>query len=192
MLVSIVSYGLALGTIYALIGITYNVMFTASRVFSFTAGHGRHAGRRVRRAVHQQAGHAGGRGLRRYARGRRGDRHHHRDRDGAARPEEPGPASLRAVHPRLRPDDPAAHRDRMEHGAAAVSAPAADRSGHPRPAILAADAGLRDDDRGPRAAVSLYARGPCLPRDRRGQRRRPRARACPCRGCAWPASRWPA
>ena len=38
MLVSIVSYGLALGTIYALIGITYNVMFTASRVFSFTAG----------------------------------------------------------------------------------------------------------------------------------------------------------
>lgn len=38
MLVSIVSYGLALGTVYALIGITYNVMFTASRVFSFTAG----------------------------------------------------------------------------------------------------------------------------------------------------------
>jgi branched-chain amino acid transport system permease protein len=38
MLVSIVSYGLALGAVYALIGITYNVMFTASRVFSFTAG----------------------------------------------------------------------------------------------------------------------------------------------------------
>src|SRR5271170_396562 len=38
MLVSIVSYGLAVGAIYALIGITYNVMFTASRVFSFTAG----------------------------------------------------------------------------------------------------------------------------------------------------------
>ncbi len=38
MLESIVSYGLAVGAIYALIGITYNVMFTASRVFSFTAG----------------------------------------------------------------------------------------------------------------------------------------------------------
>ena len=34
----IVSSGLAIGCIYALIGITYNVMFSASRVFSFTAG----------------------------------------------------------------------------------------------------------------------------------------------------------
>src|SRR5580658_1491302 len=38
MLASIIAYGLAMGAIYALIGITYNVMFTASRVFSFTAG----------------------------------------------------------------------------------------------------------------------------------------------------------
>ena len=38
MLESIVSYGLAVGAVYALIGITYNLMFTASRVFSFTAG----------------------------------------------------------------------------------------------------------------------------------------------------------
>jgi branched-chain amino acid transport system permease protein len=38
MVVSIVSTGLALGCVYALIGITYNVMFSASRVFSFTAG----------------------------------------------------------------------------------------------------------------------------------------------------------
>ena len=38
MLESIVSYGLAIGAVYALIGITYNVMFSASRVFSFTAG----------------------------------------------------------------------------------------------------------------------------------------------------------
>jgi branched-chain amino acid transport system permease protein len=38
MVESIISYGVALGCIYALIGITYNVMFTASRVFSFTAG----------------------------------------------------------------------------------------------------------------------------------------------------------
>ena len=38
MLASIVSYGLAVGAVYALIGITYNVMFAASRAFSFTAG----------------------------------------------------------------------------------------------------------------------------------------------------------
>jgi branched-chain amino acid transport system permease protein len=35
---SIVTYGLAVGAVYAMIGITYNVMFSASRVFSFTAG----------------------------------------------------------------------------------------------------------------------------------------------------------
>lgn len=35
---SIVSYGLAVGAVYAMIGITYNVMYSASRVFSFTAG----------------------------------------------------------------------------------------------------------------------------------------------------------
>jgi branched-chain amino acid transport system permease protein len=38
MIESIIVYGLAMGAVYALIGITYNVMFTASRVFSFTAG----------------------------------------------------------------------------------------------------------------------------------------------------------
>ena len=38
MIESIVSTGVAIGGIYALIGITYNVMFSASRVFSFTAG----------------------------------------------------------------------------------------------------------------------------------------------------------
>lgn len=38
MLQSIVAYGLAMGGVYALIGITYNVMFTASRVWSFTSG----------------------------------------------------------------------------------------------------------------------------------------------------------
>ena len=38
MLQSIISYGLAVGAVYALIGVTYNVMFSASRVFSFTAG----------------------------------------------------------------------------------------------------------------------------------------------------------
>jgi branched-chain amino acid transport system permease protein len=38
MVQSIVLSGLAIGCIYALIGVTYNVMFSASRVFSFTAG----------------------------------------------------------------------------------------------------------------------------------------------------------
>src|SRR6201992_2906404 len=38
MVQSIVLTGLAIGCIYALIAITYNVMFSASRVFSFTAG----------------------------------------------------------------------------------------------------------------------------------------------------------
>ncbi len=35
---SIIVTGLALGSVYALIGVTYNVMFSASRVMSFTAG----------------------------------------------------------------------------------------------------------------------------------------------------------
>ncbi len=38
MIQSIILSGVALGCIYALIGVTYNVMFSASRVFSFTAG----------------------------------------------------------------------------------------------------------------------------------------------------------
>lgn len=38
MLASIIASGLALGAVYALIGVTYNVMFSASRVMSFTAG----------------------------------------------------------------------------------------------------------------------------------------------------------
>jgi branched-chain amino acid transport system permease protein len=38
MLASILASGLAVGAIYALIGITYNTMFATSRVMSFTAG----------------------------------------------------------------------------------------------------------------------------------------------------------
>src|SRR5207248_6692921 len=38
MVESIVLSGVAIGCIYALIAVTYNVMFSASRVFSFTAG----------------------------------------------------------------------------------------------------------------------------------------------------------
>src|SRR6201999_3643297 len=38
MLASIISAGLASGAIYALVGVTYNTMFSTSRVMSFTAG----------------------------------------------------------------------------------------------------------------------------------------------------------
>jgi len=38
MIESIISYGLAMGAAYALIAVAYNVMFSTSRVFSFTAG----------------------------------------------------------------------------------------------------------------------------------------------------------
>lgn len=38
MLSAILASGLAIGAVYALIGVTYNVMFSASRVMSFTAG----------------------------------------------------------------------------------------------------------------------------------------------------------
>src|ERR1700749_3109885 len=38
MLASILASGLAAGAIYALVGITYNMMFSTSRVMSFTAG----------------------------------------------------------------------------------------------------------------------------------------------------------
>jgi len=38
MLPNIIAAGLAIGAVYALIGVAYNVMYTASRVMSFTAG----------------------------------------------------------------------------------------------------------------------------------------------------------
>jgi branched-chain amino acid transport system permease protein len=38
MLASILATGFAIGAVYALIGVTYNVMFSASRVMSFTSG----------------------------------------------------------------------------------------------------------------------------------------------------------
>ena len=63
MLQSIVSTGVAIGCVYALIGITYNVMFSASRVFSFTAGTLGMLGRRARLAVHRADGPAGAGGF---------------------------------------------------------------------------------------------------------------------------------
>ena len=58
MLASILASGLAAGAIYALVGVTYNTMFSTSRVMSFTAGQLAHARRRVRLDVHAEPGHA--------------------------------------------------------------------------------------------------------------------------------------
>ena len=58
MLASIVASGLAAGAIYALVGITYNTMFSTSRVMTFHRRSTCHARRRVRLDVHAQVGHA--------------------------------------------------------------------------------------------------------------------------------------
>ena len=127
MLASIIASGLAVGAIYALIGVTYNTMFATSRVMSFTAG---------------QLGMLGGvfgslfvlrLGLPLSSAcvlmlvccaivGP-----HHRVRGGAAGAQEPRPASLCALDARARADDPDGHGDRMEHRAAAIPARFRDR-----------------------------------------------------------------
>ncbi len=56
MLASILASGLAVGAIYALIGIAYNTMFSTSRVMSFTAGQLGMLGGVLRRAVHPAHG----------------------------------------------------------------------------------------------------------------------------------------
>src|SRR5581483_11472938 len=145
-------------------------------------GDGGDARRCAGRLVHQSHGHAGDRRLCADARLRCRDRHRHGDLDRTAGAEEPGPASLRAVHTRLRPDDPAAHRHRVEHGAAAVPAAAADRPGHFRPAVLAADAGLRAGHLRAGMALSADPDRARLPCHRRGQLCRPRPR--PARAAA--------
>src|ERR1700716_2368731 len=150
MLESIVSYGLAVGAVYALIGITYNVMFTASRVFSFTAG-----------MLGVLAGV------------RRRHRRRHRDRRRAAGAEKPRAASLCAVDLGLRPDGAATHRHRVGYRRPALSSPDSDRPGLARPAVLAAAARLRRHHRGPGAALSPHVDRPRLPGDCRGQLRRP-------------------
>ena len=130
--------------VYALIGITYNVMFSASRVFSFTAGTLGMLGGVLGALFIARMGMpvlvgfvlalAGGAVL------------------GVV-------TEIVAVRPvlksldqhlyvlstlALRPDDPAVHRHRVEHRAAAVPAPARRSAARlVRPAVLAADAGLR-------------------------------------------------
>ena len=156
MLASILSYGLAVGAVYALIGITYNVMFSASRVFSFTAGMLGMLGGVLGALFINRLGLpvivgfvlVAGRG----ARARRG----HRDPRRAAGAEEHRAASLRAVDAGLRADDPAVHRHRVEHRAAAVPAPdSIIGSGLAGPEVLAAGAGLR---RRPSSGLELLYR----------------------------------
>src|ERR1700752_2195880 len=107
MVESIVSTGLAIGCIYALIGITYNVMYSASRVFSFTAGTLGMLGGVLGSLFIGRMGMPGGPRLPACAGGRGAAWAHHRDRRRASRAEKPGPAPLRAVHPRAGADGPA-------------------------------------------------------------------------------------
>src|SRR3954465_4230460 len=112
MLGSILASGLAVGAVYALVGVTYNVMFATSRVMSFTAGQLGLLGGGVgspfllpprtppppgpRLALHPAPRHAARARLRADARRLRADRGDHRARGGAAGAEEPRPAPLRA------------------------------------------------------------------------------------------------
>ena len=155
---SIVSYGLAVGAVYALIGITYNVMFSASRVFSFTAGMLGMLGGVLGALFINKLGINAVLALvlvlacgavlglvTEFA-------------DGAAGAEEHRAAPLRAVDARLRADGAAGRRHRIRHRGAAV--PALSRSiptaGPDRPEILAAGARLRRHHR--RASSSCTAR----------------------------------
>ena len=121
MLASILASGLAAGAVYALIGVTYNTMFSASRVMSFTAGQLGMLGGVFGSLFMLRLGMPMIIGLlltllccaiigviteiRR----------------GASGAEEPRSASLCALHAGAGADDPAGHGDQMEHRAAAVS-----------------------------------------------------------------------
>ena len=189
---SIVSNGLAVGAVYALIGITYNVMFSASRVFSFTAGSVGMLGGVFGAIFIGQMGMPVDHRLSADPGARRHSRRGHRVRDGASRSQEPGSASLRAVYARGRADDPAADGDLLQHGCRAVPARHSDRVRILRPEVLAADPGLHRDDR--RAGIPLppHVDWACLSRDRGGQLRGARARPSRAKACASRATRSPA
>ena len=192
MLESIVLSGVAIGCIYALIGIAYNVMFSASRVFSFTAGTLGMVGGILGSLFILRMGMPIWARLHSGARRRRAARRRHRDRRGAAGAEKPRPASLRALHARARADRPAVRRDRVEHGAAAVSAHLRHRARRIRSAVLAADGRLRGGDRRAGTALSPHAGRPRLPGDRRGQLRGARARPAGAQSAHGELSRSPA
>ena len=193
MVQSIVLSGLAIGCIYALIGIAYNVMFSASRVFSFTAGTLGMVGGILGSLFILRMGMPIWARLHPGARRRRPARRRHRDPRGAAGAEKPRPAPLRALHARARADGAAVRRDRMEHRAAAVPAHFRYRPrGGLRSDILAADARLR----GRRSSgwnCSIATRWSATPSWRSPKTTMRRARsACRSATCASQASRSPA
>ena len=144
MLASILASGLAAGAIYALVGVTYNTMFSTSRVMSFTAGQLAMLGGVFGSMFMLKMGMPIVVGLSADAARLRDHRHHHRIRRGAAGAEEPRPASLCALDAGAGADDPAGDGDQMGHRAAAISPP--DRVGQwgLGREILAAGGGLRD------------------------------------------------
>ena len=177
MLASILASGLAVGAVYALIGVAYNMMFSASRVMSFTAGQLGMLGGvfgslfMLRLGMPMIVGLAVTLaccaivGVVTEIRG------------GAAGAEEPRPASLRALDACAGADDPAGHGDRVEHRAATVSAYFWYWIGrHDGREVLAAGACLRRHNHRTGIALPPHAGRPRVPRDRRGQFRRPRAR----------------
>ena len=156
----------------------------------FHRGVGRHAGWRVRRRLDRTDGNAGNNRLSPYIGARRHSWDCHRDCDGASRTQEPGPASLRAVHARRRVDDSAADGDLLQHGCYAFSARHTDRVRIFGSKDLAADPGLHRNDH--RAGISLppHIGGACLSRNLGGQLRGSRARPSRGNGFAWGALRW--
>ena len=123
MLASILASGLAAGAIYALVGVTYNTMFSTSRVMSFTAGQLAMLGGVFGSMFTLKLGMPILVGFLLTLLGMRHHRDHHRIRRGAAGAEKPRPASLRALDAGGGADDPAGRGDQMGHRAAAVPAP---------------------------------------------------------------------
>ena len=102
MLASILASGLAVGAVYALIGVTYNTMFSTSRVMSFTAGQLGMLGGVLGSLFVLRLGLPMIVGLALTLAVCAVVGVDHRDRRGAPGAQEPGPASLRALHPGAR------------------------------------------------------------------------------------------
>ena len=121
MLASILASGLAAGAIYALVGVTYNTMFSTSRVMSFTAGQLAMLGGVFGSMFMLKLGMPILVGFLLTLLACADHRRHHRIRRGAAGAEKPRPASLCALDAGAGADDPAGGGDQMGHRAAAVS-----------------------------------------------------------------------
>ena len=173
------------GAIYALIGITYNTMFSASRVMSFTAGQLGMLGGVLGSLFILQLGLPPIVGFVADAGRLRRGRRRHRNRRGAAGAEKPRPASLCALDAGARADDPAGRGDRMEHRAAALPARC---SGSATAIRSTRSSGCRSSPaRSPSSGsnISIAARWSAAPSWRSPRTISPRARsACPSAICA--------